>query len=840
MTNEYLASLKKNGFNIDKLTDEEHMILELASTRPRTPDELHDYVRLFFNVNIPRRKICEGCCAPFDVFCAAYFAEAPMIILWASRGCGKTLSMALLSMVEQLTLGATVILLGGSGEQAKRLIAYLRGGYAHTAGTLWDADMAPKFLIDHSVERKDISKLYNGGTIEALLASVKSVRGKRGQRLRIDEIDCCDLQLLEDSLGIPQSDFKRDIKQQILAGSTYDNPDGSMCEMLRRARDKGWPIFTYCYKEVLVSNGGWLPDEDIETKKLQVTEETFEREYNNKEPQGQGRIWHPKHIDFMFDKTLGNFRGDVNEVCRIQNPHPELNFYHGADWAQKRDSSVFTSFQRRDDGLPDVMVNWTRMEKMDWKLIIGKYNAIVAEYGGASAHDCCVDDKTEILTKRGWLKYSELTTDDYSLAIEPTTGTADWQKIEYIHIGENKERDMLLMEGAGHSSLTTLDHRWLSYPTFKPTSIFNWKTSETLSRCDRIPTSATVSSIPTKATYSDDFVELMAWYWTEGWCCWSKSRTNSVQGAVSQSESANPVKTARIRALLSRIQPDKNSEYLSKYGVVSFWLRKDLLMELDSLAPGKVISTEFILKLTKKQLDLFIEVSILADGHGRKRGKHTEKALFQKDPKMLDSFLMICALAGKSTSTHLRTWDDWSSFIKPNVTAKRLLEEPTPSYYTSYVLSRQYVKPISAHKKHLANPNKHEGFGFKVDRVKHTGLVWCPHLKNNNWLARRNGYTFYTGNTGIGSVINDLLEKPSTPVDFSQRKLIQDILTEYVIAVENGEIIAPYIEHAYYEHKYATWDQLYGHDHLPDSIASAALAWHVRRKGMFTLLFGRI
>lgn len=385
-------------------------------------------------------------------------------------------------MTTQLTLGCNINLLGGSSEQSERILSYIRGNASQCNGMFWDCDNAPSYLIDHREENKRTSKLYNKGVLKCLTASPQSVRGPHVQRILADEIDCAEYQIIEDSFSQAKSDLKRGIKKQTTLSSTWQHPDRCMSQMMRRGRENGWPIFKWCWKETIESNGGWLPDSDIESMRVTVSEETFDREYNNQEPHGTGRIWKDVMIDKMFDKSLGNFKGKVGEICRIQDPHPELTFYHGADWASRMDSTVITTIQRRSDGLPDIISSWLRLEKMDWNSITGKFNEIVGKYGGASAHDI----------------------------------------------------------------------------------------------------------------------------------------------------------------------------------------------------------------------------------------------------------------------------------------------------------------------------------------------------------------------TGIGQVINDLLEKPSTPVDFSQRKLIQDILTEYVIAIENGEIIAPYIEHAYYEHKYATWDQLYGHDHLPDSIASAALAWHVRRKGMFTLLFGRI
>lgn len=86
---EHLELLKKNGFNPDKLTEDQTLMLQLALHRPQTKEELWNYVALFFGVKIPRKQICEGCCAPFDAFAHSYFAESPINIWYGSRGSGK-------------------------------------------------------------------------------------------------------------------------------------------------------------------------------------------------------------------------------------------------------------------------------------------------------------------------------------------------------------------------------------------------------------------------------------------------------------------------------------------------------------------------------------------------------------------------------------------------------------------------------------------------------------------------------------------------------------------------------------------------------------------------------
>lgn len=98
-------------------------------------------------------------------------------------------------------------------------------------------------------------------------------------------------------------------------------------------------------------------------------------------------------------------------------------------------------------------------------------------------------------------------------------------------------------------------------------------------------------------------------------------------------------------------------------------------------------------------------------------------------------------------------------------------------------------------------------------------------------------------NTGLGQVVHDLLTVDSEAFNMVGRDRA-DLLSEYVAAIEHGDLVWPRIEGdpnpalaaAYSEHKYATRDDLYkgskdgsGKHHLPDTISAAALAWRAAK-----------
>lgn len=82
--------------------------------------------------------------------------------------------------------------------------------------------------------------------------------------------------------------------------------------------------------------------------------------------------------------------------------------------------------------------------------------------------------------------------------------------------------------------------------------------------------------------------------------------------------------------------------------------------------------------------------------------------------------------------------------------------------------------------------------------------------------------------TGLGDVVDDLLTTEAEGVKLVGRARA-DLLSDYIKAIENGELEAPRIEHPYGEHKYATLNDIYGSGHLPDSICAGALALYAYR-----------
>jgi hypothetical protein len=353
----------------------------------------------------------------------------------------------------------------------------------------------------------------------------------------------------------------------------------------------------------------------------------------------------------------------------------------------------------------------------------------------------CADEDTEILTRRGWASYRDVAIGEDVLTLDHMTGESEWQPVLDLYVFPGRPREMIAMEGATHSSLTTPNHRWPVERRRRRTGTERQKTargtraatgraplavtvqerlvatSETLGYWDRIPIAARCASLPREATYTDAFVELVAWFWTEGSVV--RPRNASItQGKV------NPEYLDRIRRCLRAVFGEPTPRFprmgrktdgiprwreIDNGHKIDFYLSVDAAATLLAIAPRRVVAPSFLAALTQQQLDLFIETSMAADNAG-------EWTIAQRDRAMAESFQIACTLAGRATTLRPSRAGMWV------VTIRR----------------QRYLHPRAAVR---------AGGRFTITCRLYDGEVWCPRTANGTWLARRRGTVYFTGNS---------------------------------------------------------------------------------------------
>lgn len=362
---------------------------------PQDDDELWHYLRVVWGVTIPRQPVCKGHTSPFHALADAYFGRYPVAVWKASRGFGgKSTLMGTLCAIEAATLGAQVTVLGGSAAQSQRV--------HEVTHERWTHPLAPANLLA-SDPTKYQTKLKNGAWIIALMASQKSVRGPHPQRLRMDEVDEMDIELFEAAQGQPMD--ARGLKSQTVVSSTHQYPDGTMTELLRRANEKDWPVYEWCWRESLGTpdEPGWLNMEMVERKKAEVSARMWEVEYDLQEPSFDGRAIETEYVEFMFNPELGEFEGALDEYITVEEPQTGATYVTGVDWAKEKDYTIMRTF--RTDIDPWIEVAFLRTGRKPWPEMVQDLDDVLDMYGGICVHDATgignvVDDLIRYDSKR--------------------------------------------------------------------------------------------------------------------------------------------------------------------------------------------------------------------------------------------------------------------------------------------------------------------------------------------------------------------------------------------------------------------------------------------------------
>lgn len=363
---------------------------QFVITRPPQNDtELYWATAATWGVKVPRVKVCDDHQTPFDAFSDAYFARHPQAMWLGSRGfSGKTFTMSLLGMMEMTYLGAFVSILGGSGAQAMRV--------QESMNELWFRDSAPKQLLAKAPTKFD-TYLTNGGKARTLMASQTSVRGPHPSRLRIDEIDEAELAIIQASLGQPMRQKSKvpgvgTIETSTVFSSTHTYPDGPVTYYKREFEEKGFPVWTWCYKETsqkLDEKGevydGWLDPLEIERKRQEIPAQMWKNEYDILEPNFEGRAMDEESVEKMFDPEWDIVDGEEGAYYEFMQPRPDRDYITGADWAKKKDYTIIITWDTTF--FPWKMAAFERINKRPWPVMIERLNKRWEKYGGKVVSD---------------------------------------------------------------------------------------------------------------------------------------------------------------------------------------------------------------------------------------------------------------------------------------------------------------------------------------------------------------------------------------------------------------------------------------------------------------------
>lgn len=389
----------------------------------------------------------------------------------------------------------------------------------------------------------------------------------------------------------------------------------------------------------------------------------------------------------------------------------------------------------------------------------------------------CVDEETEILTYDGYKKYTELKQGELILSYNPIIKKSEWKPIDFINIFDYNG-PIFKLGGDQFGAMVTPNHRWLVEKKHgrSPKKELNTYCIKETAYLGRSSSESLVIGGPhmcvDEKTYSDDFVKICAWYYTEG-----SLRKNNLSITISQSFEVNPENCKMIEESLIKIGSVRvygnkdglrnkragnrgsnrrmglyhNMRTTQSNNCIVYELTGTIVDNIIYCIEGKdkIPSYEFIRSLTADQLELFIETSILGDGIDNM------PQFTQCHKERMDRFQIICVLAGYS----------------PRIS----------SDYRLLSLRRRQTG-VKMNNIHLNSMDR--------EILPYFGKVWCPTVENGLWFARRNGTSFITGNSSYPPTVSNTIAGSEKPTLSSQTKNQDLTLTTWTTTVTAGDIIA--------------------------------------------------
>lgn len=420
--------------------------------------------------------------------------------------------------------------------------------------------------------------------------------------------------------------------------------------------------------------------------------------------------------------------------------------------------------------------------------------------GQASSNHWCMDEASEVYTRRGWVGVKDIRVGDECLSLDHATGLSVWKPVVAVYRADVVDEPMLAIDGYFHSSLTTMGHRWPVERQRWDTTVTwerEWSTSSEIAYLAehgkapqlpvRITRGALNANLPTVAKYDDALVELVAWYFTEGTTGIRPGRRTPTVG-IYQSAAVNPDNCARIRnALTTLFGPaseslDKGGRYATAATVERCQRARDMH------AAGTPIR------------DIVAEIGV-SDTQVRK--------YLRQDPKLRDSVprwreiprtgtsegmlvFKLNAAAAEVIAAHAPGRVVPTDFIDELTHAQLLLfvdtalradghqhagrtasfgqKNPTmldaferACLLLGYSTTRSVINVagFTGHTMHQLSVSTH-GAGYRprsntISVTDYTGTVWCPTVADtNSFLMRRNGRVSYTGNSAFAVDDNEV------------------------------------------------------------------------------------
>lgn len=386
-----------------------------------------------------------------------------------------------------------------------------------------------------------------------------------------------------------------------------------------------------------------------------------------------------------------------------------------------------TNYLNNKDLLAEVIKSKERGQMTD--KLARMLQMLTARYGKkGNFANYCVDDLTQALTKGGWKRYDEITTDDTILSYDPATKNLVWSAVKDVYINTNYDGPMHRLDAQGIDAFVTPNHKFVSAERgIIPV--------ENVGCDEHIVLMGQGVEDPPKV-FSDAEIVFIGWAVTKGRYIKESAKKHRITITYKEGPKSEKIQKCLRQANI----PHKRCSLEEDLVGVEYTCTGDFVSKIYStLAPNQVLSEELILSLTQQQRILLIETIINADGRFSPSGG---MLYIQKDPKHIDAFLMLCTIAGLTTST--------TSLEHKASPSDENLEVSASDGLAVNIFSKPKLQcKVEQIDFHGGRPTSDEIGEQNVNAPTehHNGVIWCPQTEYGTFVCRRNKYIYVTGNT---------------------------------------------------------------------------------------------
>lgn len=341
-------------------------------------------------------------------------------------------------------------------------------------------------------------------------------------------------------------------------------------------------------------------------------------------------------------------------------------------------------------------------------------------------YSCLPTDNTEVLTDKGWKKFSEISLGDRVMSLNNQSGNTEFCKV----LGEvfYEDREVLSIQvGQNWKVESTPDHRWVvdRYTGRGGTKrkVREYITTEKLNSSCNLITSAPYVGGESKVT--PDEAALLGWVLSDGYLSCSKIVSSASQGrngerqAVQMSVSQSKY-VEELEGILNKVGLKYSTlvreDGLKFYTISSPEARKFIKkIGLPISSKHEIDYTKFILSLSQDSLEAFLNAFWMGDGQTVGLGStYRTKIVYQNGGNILDAIQLGYELLGKSCIMNESTVMD--------------------NFYTLRARNRGHITLQKAIKEYSRNTD-----------------VFCLTTENGNFVIRQNGIITITGNCVYGA-----------------------------------------------------------------------------------------